>query len=235
MVQAFLWSFLTSFNRYERGGLNNLMKSLYWLVKFIIIETLWSSPKMQINLKQHKSLTGFVFKNLSSHVRESKTVLDFGFQVMDSAFQVLDSSCQWNFDSGFQSLVWFRIYLAIFRIPKPRIPDSTNKNFPYSEIRFRGLERVVGLSFQDLEGVLGLSFQDLEGVLGLSFRASEGVLGLSFRDSEGVLSLSFEDLEGILGLSFRASEGVLGLSFWDLEGVLGLSFWDLEGLLGLRA
>ena len=60
---------------------------------------------MQINLKQHKSLTGFVFKNLSSHVRESKTVLDSGFQVMDSAFQVLDSSYQWNFDSGFQSLV----------------------------------------------------------------------------------------------------------------------------------
>ena len=127
MVQAFLWSFLTSFDWYERGGLNNLMKSLYWLVKFIIIETLWSSPKMQINLKQHKSLTGFVFKNLSSHVRESKTALDFGFQVMDSAFQVLDSSCQWNFDSGFQSLVWFRIYLAIFRIPQIkifRIPES---------------------------------------------------------------------------------------------------------------
>ena len=30
--------------------------------------------------------------------------------------------CQWNLDSGFQSLV-------VFRIPRPRIPDSISKNF----------------------------------------------------------------------------------------------------------
>ena len=41
-------------------------------------------------------------------------------------FQVADSSlCQWNLDSGFQSLV-------AFRIPMPRIPDFTGKNFPDS-------------------------------------------------------------------------------------------------------
>ena len=32
--------------------------------------------------------------------------------------------CQWNWDSGFQSLVGFRILWAVFQIPKPRLPDS---------------------------------------------------------------------------------------------------------------
>ena len=64
------------------------------------------------------------------HVRESKTGLDSGFQVVDSGFQVLDSSfCQWNLDSEFQSLVGFQIPWAVFWIPKPRIPDSTIKIF----------------------------------------------------------------------------------------------------------
>ena len=43
-----------------------------------------------------------------------------------------------NLDSGFQSLVGFRILSAGFRNPKPRIPDSRSKNswipesgFPY--------------------------------------------------------------------------------------------------------
>ena len=41
-------------------------------------------------------------------------------------FQVPDSCLyQWNLDSGFQSLV-------AFRIPMPRIPDFTSKNFPDS-------------------------------------------------------------------------------------------------------
>lgn len=62
---------------------------------------------------------------------ESKTVLDSGFHVKDSGFQVLDSSLyQRNLDSGFQSLVRFRILSAVFRIPKPRIPDSASNNFP---------------------------------------------------------------------------------------------------------
>ena len=36
---------------------------------------------------------------------------------------------QWNLDSGFELLVGFRIPTPVFRIPKPRIPDSTSKNF----------------------------------------------------------------------------------------------------------
>ena len=43
---------------------------------------------------------------------------------------------QRNLDSGFQSLVGFRILWNVFRIPKPKIPDSTSKNFPDSGIRF---------------------------------------------------------------------------------------------------
>ena len=39
------------------------------------------------------------------------------------------------FDSGFHSLVGFRIPWAVFRNPKPRIPDSTSENFPHSGIR----------------------------------------------------------------------------------------------------
>ena len=54
-------------------------------------------------------------------VRESKNTLDPGFHAIDSGFQVLDSSfCLWNLDSGFQSLMGFRI-------PKLRIPDSKSK------------------------------------------------------------------------------------------------------------
>ena len=66
----------------------------------------------------------------------NEVVLDSGLHAMDSWFQVLDSSlCQWNLDSGLvQSLKWFRIPWAIFRTPKPRIPDSTSKNFPNSGI-----------------------------------------------------------------------------------------------------
>ena len=59
--------------------------------------------------------------------------MDSGFHAVDSGFHVLYSSiCQWNLDSGFQSFEAFRIPLAVFRIPKPRIPDSTSKNFSYS-------------------------------------------------------------------------------------------------------
>ena len=49
-------------------------------------------------------------KLISPYVRESKTVLDSGFEALNSRFQELDSSlCQWNLDSEFQSLVGFCI------------------------------------------------------------------------------------------------------------------------------
>ena len=59
--------------------------------------------------------------------------LDSEFHAVEFGFQVLDSSlCQWNLDSGFRSLVGYRIPWAVFWIPKPRIPDSISKLFPDS-------------------------------------------------------------------------------------------------------
>ena len=84
------------------------------------------------------------------HERESKTVRDSGFHAMDSGFQVLDS--------GFLvSGTWIPDSLrCIFRVPKPRIPDSTTKNcwipdstsqnFPDSGIRNPLVGREVTLS-----------------------------------------------------------------------------------------
>ena len=54
------------------------------------------------------------------------------------ARRVAQFNLEWIFgklDSGFQSLVVFRILSAGFRIPKPRIPDSTSKKFVDSGIR----------------------------------------------------------------------------------------------------
>ena len=52
--------------------------------------------------------------------------------------RVAQFNLEWIFsklDSGFQSLVGFRILSAGFRIPKPRIPDSRSKKFQDSGIR----------------------------------------------------------------------------------------------------
>ena len=74
----------------------------------------------------------------SPHVRESKIVLDSGFQVLDSSF------CQWNLGSGFRSFVGFRIPWVIFGIPKPRISDSTSEIFriPESGIPYMGWQNI---------------------------------------------------------------------------------------------
>ena len=60
---------------------------------------------------------------LSPHVRESKTGLDSGFHAVDSSpgmgFWMF---CQWNWDSGFQSLVGFPDSLS--RIPNSKAQDS---------------------------------------------------------------------------------------------------------------
>ena len=96
----------------------------------------------------------------SPHVTESKTVLDSGFRTVEFGFQVLDSSlCQWNLDSGFQSLVGFRTPCTVFRILKPRIPNSTctifpdfgsrKKKFPESGIPYTG--RTGGAKFSPAE------------------------------------------------------------------------------------
>ena len=68
-----------------------------------------------------------------SHVKESWT----GFHALDSSLCHWNSSTSGNVDSEVQSLVGFQIPFAVFRIPKPRTPDSTlsktsqKSGFPY--------------------------------------------------------------------------------------------------------
>ena len=52
--------------------------------------------------------------------------------------------------SGFQSLVGFRILSAVFRIPRPRIPDSGSKKFLDSGIRIP-LHRGIHYSWRELK------------------------------------------------------------------------------------
>ena len=63
-------------------------------------------------------------------------ILDF--HAVDSGFQLLDSIlCQWNLDSGFQSLVGFRIPRAVFRgaIHSTKIPTGpTGKSSPPQKV-----------------------------------------------------------------------------------------------------
>ena len=68
-------------------------------------------------------------KTNRSILREPTTVLDSGFHARDS-FQIPGNGfqrlCQCNLDSGFQSLVGFRIPRDVLRIPNPgfRIPQA---------------------------------------------------------------------------------------------------------------
>ena len=82
------------FGGYE--GKNNTLRPAEWPRKE-------ASALQRLNFRlRNEAQTPFV--------RESKTVLDSGFQAVDSGFQVLDFSfCHWNLDCGFQSLVGFRI------------------------------------------------------------------------------------------------------------------------------
>ena len=80
----------------------------------------------------------YLYFQLSPQVRESMTVLDSGFLAVDSGFRFL---CQWNFHSGYQSLVGFWIPWAVFRIlqakfprfqiPQGKIPRSVGSGFPW--------------------------------------------------------------------------------------------------------
>ena len=93
----------------------------------------WVSSKQIQEIKKRKQSSLGNVNHSFAHVRESNTVLDSGFHAMDSGFQVLDFS--WI-------LVGYRITWAVFRIPKPRIPDSTSKNFTHSafhEQKFSGI------------------------------------------------------------------------------------------------
>ena len=77
-----------------------------------------------------------------------------GFHVVDSGFQVLDFR--------FQSLVGFRIPGVVFRIPKPRIPNSTSKNFMdsgYHKQVFPGFSNLDSLTWGDKEAVRFCAFE----------------------------------------------------------------------------
>ena len=86
-------------------------------------------------------------KTLSPHVRESKTSWDSGFQVLDSSLG------QWNLDSGFQSLVGFRIPWAVFRIPKHRIRDSFSC-IPDSKAQKSGFHRQKFRTFRNPDSLI---------------------------------------------------------------------------------
>ena len=67
-------------------------------------------------------LTAIYLVYKSPRVRESKTFLDSGFHAVDSGFQVIDSGslCQWNLDSGLQSLAGLRYLELDYRFHKQK-------------------------------------------------------------------------------------------------------------------
>ena len=62
---------------------------------------------------------------VSPYVRESKTVLDSGFQALDS------SLCQWDLDSEFQYLGRIPDSWAVFWFPQANISRILESKFPY--------------------------------------------------------------------------------------------------------
>ena len=66
--------------------------------------------QIYIRVSHSYTVAGARIYHSSPNVRESRAVLDSGFHAVDSRFHVVDSGlCQWNVDSGLQSLVRFRI------------------------------------------------------------------------------------------------------------------------------
>ena len=61
-------------------------------------------------------------------------ILDSTPWIPDAGYWISVFVCG-TWDSAFQSLVRFPIRWAVFWLPKPRIPESTNKNFPDFGIR----------------------------------------------------------------------------------------------------
>ena len=76
----------------------------------------------------------------SARLMQSITHESLGFWIACCEFQI---SCQWNLKAGFQSLTGFRFLCAELRIPKPRVPDSTCKNFLENGIRITIILRVI--------------------------------------------------------------------------------------------
>ena len=77
-------------------------------------------------------------------LRESKTVLDSDFHAVDSEFFVSGTYVVVSDYSNRQCDS--RIPGAVLGIPKPRFPDSTQKNFPDSGTKFGGFRNADSLS-----------------------------------------------------------------------------------------
>ena len=76
----------------------------------------------------------------SPHVRESRAVLNSEIHAEDSGFQVLDSPiCQWNLDSGFQSLVGLGCF-----------PDSKAQDSGFHKQNFPGFRNLDFLTWGDI-------------------------------------------------------------------------------------
>ena len=94
-----------------------------------------------------------------------------GFLIPGIEFRI---PCQWNLDSGFQSLAGFRISWAEFRIPKSRISNSTRtnstvefgfhkQNFPDSGIRITLHGVMCTLNVLSLLGEFSCKYHALKG------------------------------------------------------------------------
>jgi len=87
-----------------------------------------------VRLQKDFSISSLKATELRVPVAQCKGIQDtFGFWIPRRGFQIPGTRfwilSQWDLDSGFQSLKGFRIPWVVFRIPKSRIPDPTNKNF----------------------------------------------------------------------------------------------------------
>lgn len=85
-----------------------------------------------------------VCKILSPHVRSVIEDWDSGFYTTDSRIpsKGFRTPCRWKLDSGLQSLAGLQIHWARFRIPKPRTPNSTRRNFHIPDSMTQSLARV---------------------------------------------------------------------------------------------
>ena len=83
-------------------------------------------------------------------------MFDSGFQAVDFGFQVLDSRLPGKPEQlGFRIPIHsgFRIPWALFRIPKPRIPDSTKNKFSgfrFHKHNFSGFQKPDSLIWSDV-------------------------------------------------------------------------------------
>ena len=76
--------------------------------------------------KENRYIISSFFHGMVVVCKGSRTVLDSGLYAMDSGSWIPYSESRlvpdfWQWNSGFQSLMGFRIPQTVFQIPKPRI------------------------------------------------------------------------------------------------------------------